>query len=347
MRDPSRTEGISDQNWAPPGKALCGDLDSRIPLSWPVFTQISGRNFLPELCGESILKLPVSKLCTVPVSLQKRACFEGRKGQKRCREKGRKRGRASKRAKKEKRTRENRSVSLLETILESGSPKLLESPQTSRIPNLPRSSLATCLNFSVHLRAIQRFGTPELGSVEGGHPDLFRFLRFLPICSDLRSLLSGIVPICSDLLRFLPICVHNKSGKRLSAADPAFANSREVPRKFPRLPRKFPRPPQRSTFYVWEAGHLWWLTKSSSDSPTPTHAHVKYACHMKDCKMTFWISPKAPRGISCASRWHMGKEGWVQQAGDRRLCKTSASKWIVMQIWRCWIDRLIDGRIDR
>ena len=40
-------------------------------------------------------------------------------------------------------------------------------------------------------------------------PDLFRFPRFLPICSELRSMFSGIprfVPICSDLLRFLPIC---------------------------------------------------------------------------------------------------------------------------------------------
>ena len=39
--------------------------------------------------------------------------------------------------------------------------------------------------------------------------DLFDFPRFLPICSDLRSLFSGIprfVLICSDLLRFLPIC---------------------------------------------------------------------------------------------------------------------------------------------
>ena len=54
-----------------------------------------------------------------------------------------------------------------------------------------------------------KFRSPHLGSAEGGHPDLFRFPRFLPICSDLRSLFSGIlrfVPICSDLLRFLPIC---------------------------------------------------------------------------------------------------------------------------------------------
>ena len=45
-------------------------------------------------------------------------------------------------------------------------------------------------------------GAPTMGSAEGGHPDLFRFPRFLPICSDLHSLFSGIprfVPICSDL----------------------------------------------------------------------------------------------------------------------------------------------------
>ena len=44
--------------------------------------------------------------------------------------------------------------------------------------------------------------------------DLFRFPRFLPICSDLHSLFSGIprfVPICSDLIRFLTICFQNKS----------------------------------------------------------------------------------------------------------------------------------------
>ena len=33
---------------------------------------------------------------------------------------------------------------------------------------------------------------PHLGSAEGGHPDLFRFPRFLPICSALRSLFSGM-----------------------------------------------------------------------------------------------------------------------------------------------------------
>ena len=44
---------------------------------------------------------------------------------------------------------------------------------------------------------------PTVGSEKGGLPDLLRFPRFLPICS--------------DLLRFLPICSQNKSGKPLSA----------------------------------------------------------------------------------------------------------------------------------
>ena len=49
-------------------------------------------------------------------------------------------------------------------------------------------------------------GAPDLGSPERGLPNLFRFPRFLPICSDLHSLFSGIprfVPISSDLFRFV------------------------------------------------------------------------------------------------------------------------------------------------
>ena len=42
---------------------------------------------------------------------------------------------------------------------------------------------------------------PIWGRQNGGQPDLF---RFLPICSDLRSVFSA--PICSDLFHFLPIC---------------------------------------------------------------------------------------------------------------------------------------------
>ena len=67
--------------------------------------------------------------------------------------------------------------------------------------------------WDTFLFTFSQIGAPNLGSAERGHPaicsDLFRFPRFLPICSDLRSMFSGIprfVPICSDLLRFLPIC---------------------------------------------------------------------------------------------------------------------------------------------
>ena len=62
-----------------------------------------------------------------------------------------------------------------------------------------------------------------MGSAEGGHPDLCRFPRFLPICFDLRSLFLGIrrfVPICSvffDLFRFVFRTNQSKSGKPLSA----------------------------------------------------------------------------------------------------------------------------------
>ena len=49
------------------------------------------------------------------------------------------------------------------------------------------------------------FGAPDLGSAEGGHPDLFRFprfffFRFVPICvSCFRE-----CPDCSDVFRFTP-----------------------------------------------------------------------------------------------------------------------------------------------
>ena len=70
------------------------------------------------------------------------------------------------------------------------------------------------------LMVCNHFGAPGLASAEGGYPDLFRFPRFLPICSDLRSLFSGMprfVPICSDLFRFVFRANQNKSGKLLSS----------------------------------------------------------------------------------------------------------------------------------
>ena len=52
----------------------------------------------------SILKLPLSKLCAVPLALQNRALFEGKKKGQKVPRKGEVRGVASKGAKKEKRT---------------------------------------------------------------------------------------------------------------------------------------------------------------------------------------------------------------------------------------------------
>ena len=62
------------------------------PSIWPFFTQISGRNFLPELCGEVHPRAaPLQALfCTLFCTEQ--STFWGEKRPKRCREKGRKRG---------------------------------------------------------------------------------------------------------------------------------------------------------------------------------------------------------------------------------------------------------------
>ena len=46
----------------------------------PFFTQISGRNFLPELCGEVHPETPLQALCCTPCSTEH--SFEGRKGAK-------------------------------------------------------------------------------------------------------------------------------------------------------------------------------------------------------------------------------------------------------------------------
>ena len=61
----------------------------------------------PRVVERSALKLPLYKLCVVPLAVQNRALFEGEKREKRCPEKGRKRG-GQQRGQKGKRTRENR-----------------------------------------------------------------------------------------------------------------------------------------------------------------------------------------------------------------------------------------------
>ena len=63
----------------------------------------------PNLVERSILKLPLPKLCAVPLALQNRAFFEGREGAKGAEKRGGTRV-ASKGGKKEKRTRANRSA---------------------------------------------------------------------------------------------------------------------------------------------------------------------------------------------------------------------------------------------
>ena len=92
------------------------------PPPWPtpfggprVNTDLFSRKFregisFPNFAERCIPELPLSKLCSVPFSLQNKALFEGKKRAKRCREKGRRRGFANRKGKKEKRTRENRSV---------------------------------------------------------------------------------------------------------------------------------------------------------------------------------------------------------------------------------------------
>ena len=87
--------------------------------NWLFFTQISGRNFLPELCGEihpgtAPLQALHCALCSTEQST-----FRGRKKWRKCVEKRAGRGVASKRGKKEKRTRENRSGKFLPCALEN------------------------------------------------------------------------------------------------------------------------------------------------------------------------------------------------------------------------------------
>ena len=55
---------------------------------------------------------------------------------------------------------------------------------------------------------------PVWGRQKGVTPICSDLFRFLPICSDLHSLFSGIprfVPICSVFFRLVPICFQNKS----------------------------------------------------------------------------------------------------------------------------------------
>ena len=75
----------------------------------------------------------------------------------------------------------------------------------------------------------KKFGAPDLELAEGVTPICSDFLRFLPICSDLCSLFLGIprfVPICSDLLSEQ---IRTNQGSPFLLTP--FANPRKVPRK--------------------------------------------------------------------------------------------------------------------
>ena len=88
-------------------------------MDWPLFTQISGRDFLPELFGEVHFETaPLQALCcalcsTERSTFRRRKFSRGRKGWKGAEKRGG-RGVASKRGKKEKRTHEDRSVEVLQ-----------------------------------------------------------------------------------------------------------------------------------------------------------------------------------------------------------------------------------------
>ena len=65
------------------------------------------------------------------------------------------------------------------------------------------------IQFQMPQQSAPNLGAPWFGVGRRGSPRFVPLSLFLPICSDLRFLFTGIprfVPICSDLLRFLPIC---------------------------------------------------------------------------------------------------------------------------------------------
>ena len=73
-----------------------------VVLAWPFFTQISGRNFLPELCGEVFPKAaPLQAPCCAPCSTEQSTFQGGRKVREGAERRGG-RGVASKGGKKEK-----------------------------------------------------------------------------------------------------------------------------------------------------------------------------------------------------------------------------------------------------
>ena len=112
--------------------------------------------------------------------------------------------------------------------------------RTSPIPKVPtllrkqllwlRTVLST---LSARIGLTRDSGPPNLGSAEGGLPDLFRFVPISPFSSYLFRFACGNTPICSDLLRFLPVCsevFQNKSEqiRKPLSADPFCKTPRDI-----------------------------------------------------------------------------------------------------------------------
>ena len=72
----------------------------------------------PNFVERSILKVPLSKLCAVPLALQNRALFEGRKRVDKCREQGRERG-GQQKGQKKGRVKTGQEVSVFQTAVSS------------------------------------------------------------------------------------------------------------------------------------------------------------------------------------------------------------------------------------
>ena len=121
-----------------PRKNGLTSLFKEVRVFKPFFTQISGRHFLPELCGEDLSwhwPSPSCVLCPWPV--QNRALFEGKKRAKRCQWKGRKRSGQQRGQKRKKGTRENRSVpSFLSNVSHSSGPAQRITSEVRNEPNI-------------------------------------------------------------------------------------------------------------------------------------------------------------------------------------------------------------------
>ena len=159
---------------------------------------------------------------------------------------------------------------------------------------------------------------------EGGHPDLFRFPRFLPICSDLRSCcreypaLLRFVPICSNLFRFVVRTNQNTSGKPLSAdpfcRSPSLSKSKDIQGKMPfssvcwifqlLFGPSENRETGRNRAKMADVGRL---------EATPLNPHLSIMCKWT---RPFWATDcrRAPKGLSSAQAAPLCSAG-IERAG--------------------------------